>query len=245
VSTYESHGVQLFQDWSPGAEGPYRIWVMPDPTDRYVIGADTAAGLEHGDFSDASVLSVLSGELVAKFHARLDTDLYAEELVKLGLFYNSALLGIEENNHGTAVIQAVRHIGYPNLYRQETFNEQTKRVSTRFGWRTDQRSKPLMIDDLNRAVRNQELHVYDEGTIAELKTYVRDEKGKMHGSPHDDRVISLAIANQMRRIAFMPKFADPRNDEGTFNYWMRMAHPKEAEDSYRLGGTAVRGTVSA
>ena len=68
----ESNRVVFDQDPSPSAEGPVRIWSLPDPNERYVIGADVAEGLEHGDYSDASVLAVGSGELVAKFHARIE-----------------------------------------------------------------------------------------------------------------------------------------------------------------------------
>jgi hypothetical protein len=32
--------------------------------------------------------------------------------------------------------------------------------------------------------------------------------GKMHGSPHDDRVMSLAITNQMLKYVWLPEFTD-------------------------------------
>jgi hypothetical protein len=236
----ESNGVVFDEDMSLGADGPYRLWVMPDREDRYVIGVDVAEGKEWGDYSDASVLSVLSGELVAKYHGRIDPDLFAEELVKLGKFYGNALIGVENNNHGLTVVTGLRHMNYPNMYRQQILDQVSRKQGIRYGWRTDKASKPLMIDELNRAIREHDIQVYDEPTLAELRTYVRDEKGAMHGSPHDDRVISLAIANQMRKVSFLPQYSDPTNDEWTFNWWARQGEPIGSSDPYAIGGHNVR-----
>ena len=174
----QSNGIHVRQAEDPTAEGPLRIWAHPDPTDRYVIGADVAEGMEWGDFSDASVLSVLSGELVAKWHGRIDADLFGEELWKLGRYYGNALIGVENNNHGLTVITALRHMNYPNLYRQVTVDQISKKQGVRFGWRTDKSSKPLMIDELNKALRDSAIKVYDEATLKELRSYVRDERGR-------------------------------------------------------------------
>jgi hypothetical protein len=44
-----------------------------------------------------------------------------------------------------------------------------------------------------------------KSTIAELRTFIREQNGKMHGSPHDDRVMSLAIANQMLEVCLVAR----------------------------------------
>ena len=74
------------------------------------------------------------------------------------------------------------------------------------GWRTTATSKPLAIDELAAAMRNGSIEIYDRLTIAELRTFVRKENGKMNGSPHDDRVISLAIAVQMLKYVFLSEY---------------------------------------
>ena len=55
-------------------------------------------------------------------------------------------------------------------------------------------------------MRTDTIQIYDRQTIAELRTFVRKENGKMNGSPHDDRVISLAIANQMLKYVWLPEY---------------------------------------
>ena len=57
-------------------------------------------------------------------------------------------------------------------------------------------------------------------TIAELRTFTRDDKGKMCGSPFDDRTMSLAIANQMLKHVWLPEFqVDSGPPPGSFDWW--------------------------
>jgi len=64
----------------------------------------------------------------------------------------------------------------------------------------------LAIDELSASIRDSELALFDSHTIAELRTFVRDPNGKMHGSPHDDRVMSLAITYQMLKYVWLPEY---------------------------------------
>lgn len=180
-----------------GDNGPVQIWEFPDPNHRYVIGADVAEGLEHGDYSDASVLDVNNGELVAKWHGHIPPREFGHELATLGRYYNLALIGCESNNHGVSTIDALREVHYPRIFRKRTIGEISKKTTIKWGWSTNRVSKPLMIDALDEALREGSITIWDRHTLAELRTYVRDEKGHLHGSPHDDRVISLAISVQM------------------------------------------------
>ena len=111
-----------------------------------------------------------------------------------------------------------------------------------FGWKTTRTSKPLLIDDLDMALRNDELILRDRHTIAELRTYVRNERGSMSGSPYDDRVMALALANEMRQYAFMPEYAPAADDYWSVDWFARMIKPDDNPD-LRIGSHTVRGTV--
>ena len=115
-------------------------------------------------------------------------------------------------------------------------------MSQEFGWKTTRTSKPLMIDDLSMALRNDEIVLRCQHTLAELRTYVRNERGGMSGSPHDDRVMALALSNQMRQYAFMPEFTPRVDDYWTIDWFARMVKPDENPD-LRIGANTVRGTV--
>lgn len=218
------------------------VWEEPERWSGYVLGVDTAEGLGHGDYSCIQVLDAKEGTQVAVWHGHIAPDELAYEVHNLGIWYGNALCCVESNNHGLTTITQLRQLGYPNMFRRRSLNSQTNRQSQEFGWKTTRTSKPLMIDDLSMALRNEELILKDQHTIAELRTYVRNERGGMSGSPHDDRVMALALANQMRKYAFIPEYVQQVDDMWTFDWWMREAN-KQQPVSDTIGLNTIRGTA--
>lgn len=211
---------QLYMDIDSG--GPFKVWSMPEKGSRYCIGADVAEGLEHGDYSVAYVVEAKTREVVASYRAHVDADLFGSSvLYNLGLFYNHALMGVENNNHGLSTLQTLRRLGYSPLYRQRPVNQRTPgTMGEILGWRTSNVSKPLAIDELNKALRDGELHFWDVEGHVELRSFVRDGDGKMHGSPHDDRVMALAIANQMLKFVWLHEYRPVTTPPpGTFGWF--------------------------
>jgi len=225
--------------------GALRVWDLRDPMDSYVIGADVAEGLEHGDYSSAHVISSLHNKVVAKWHGRIDPDLFGELLARLGSYYNTAFVGVEVNNHGLTTNKALQRVGYPRIYQRKRLDgpRRNRKNVDSIGWLTTRVSKPLMIDELARDLRG-DLMLEDAETIGELLTYVRDEKGQMSGSPFDDQVISLAIANQMRQYARINVVKEQINDYWTINYFSRKLDKDERADGRRprLGSMNVRSS---
>lgn len=204
--------------------GPLMIWEHPLPNERYVIGADVAEGLAHGDYSAAYVLAAKEKRIVAAYHAHVDADLFGGDVLnKLGRIYNNALIGIESNNHGLTTNKALERAKYTPIYHQRPVNRAGKgTASVILGWRTTQTTKPLAIDELNMAVREGELPVQDAACIQEMRSYVREGDGKMHGSPHDDRVMALAIAVQMIKNVWLREYQPVLEPgPGTFGWWDR------------------------
>ena len=220
------------------------VWLEPSPDHVYCMGVDTAEGLEHGDYSCVQVLDVRTGEQCAIWHGHIPPDTFAHEVFMLGLWYRDALCCVESNNHGLTTIVQLRHLGYPNLFRKRTLNQATTKVSQEFGWKTTRTTKPLLIDDLGMALRGGELQLFDRYTLAELRTYVRSSRGSMSGSPHDDRVMALALANEMRQYAFMPEYVPAMDDYWTGDWFRRLAVGDDIDDNaLRIGGSTVRGTL--
>lgn len=223
-------------DWRPNADGHLRVWEFPKVDGVYVMGADVAEGLEWGDYSSAHVIDVATGQVVAVWHGHTPADLFGEELWRLGCWYNSALLGPESNNHGLTTITTLRRLDYPKIYRRRRLNSTKGKIQeTSYGWATNVTSKPKMIDELAKALRDGPddggILLRDSETLAELKRYVRDSNGKMGGSPHDDRVISLAIANQMREFAWLPEYREERDDTWSWDWWRRTRVDAAASDN--------------
>lgn len=218
------------------------VWEPPESRSAYVMGVDTAEGLGHGDYSVIQVLNVSTGNQSAIWHGHIAPDLLAEEVLSLGMWYRNALCCVESNNHGLTTITELRHLGYPNLFRKRQLNNVNNRISQEYGWKTTRTSKPLMIDDLSSALRNNELQINDRNTVGELRTYVRNDRGSMSGSPYDDRVMALALANQMRKYAYEPEYAPEVDDYWTVDWFARLGNVSDASSPYNIGSYTVRGT---
>ena len=211
--------------------GPLSVWQLPQFGSVYAIGADVAEGLARGDYSSAHVIDAKSGVVVAHWHGHVDPDRFGEEvLYALGYFYNGALIGVESNNHGLTTLTALNKAGYLNIYRQRQLNIRHAEATEKLGWRTTTLSKPLAIDELNAFIRDGELDLRCEYTVAELKTFVRDDNGSTHGSPHDDRVMSLAIARQMLKYCWLAEYM-PKTEAlfGTLDYFVGKIRRPETE----------------
>jgi hypothetical protein len=104
-------------------------------------------------------------------------------------------------------------------------------------------SKPLAIDELAAAIRDDAVWVGCKETVAELRTFVREENGKMHGSPHDDRVMSLAIANQMLKYVWLPEYRSTDTEKpNTLRWWESHIIRQKAPENVPIGSYNVRSS---
>ena len=184
-------------------KGQLHLWQLPEPGKRYAIGADTAEGLDADDkhdFDSADVGEKETWTQVAHLHGLWDTHEYGLLLAELGAWYNNALLGVERNNHGHAVLNATIHTArYPNVYYHEEYDEHKEKAQRKPGWPTTPKTKYFALDGLATAIDNREIHLRSRLTVQELLTFVKQAGGKAggEGKSHDDAVTSLAILRQM------------------------------------------------
>src|SRR5690606_15391994 len=141
---------------------------------------------------------------------------------------------------GLTTITRLRQTEYPNVYRHKTVDQVTKRLTLESGWPTTTVTKPLKIDEPARAMREGELTVYDKHASGARKTYIRAERAKMHGSPHDDRVMALAVANQMMKYALSShEIEAPRMVQWSAEWWAsrtaQVTQAEAAKDKVEIG----------
>lgn len=172
---------------------------------RYVIGADVAEGLETGDYSCAQVLDHRTCEQVAIWHGHISPEEFAVVLYNMGAFFNNAFIGVERNMHGYGVLNILREKKYPRIYCDYDVASQVLKANVvgdkRYGWHTNEKTKPVMIQDLAAFLNSNHIKLNDFNTIEELTTFVYNKDGKTEamGGCYDDRVMALAIAVQMFR----------------------------------------------
>lgn len=183
----------------PDNRGYISIWRMPEPEKFYVIGADVAEGLAHGDYSCGIVGDSEEFDIVAMWHGHIDPDLFGMELIKLGKFYNEAYIGVENNNHGLTTLTIMKREEYWNLYFSKSFDKISDKITQKLGWTTSIRTKPLMIDKLAEFVREMFLGIYSDLIISEMFTYVIGDDGKTNAQSgcYDDTVMATAIMLQL------------------------------------------------
>ena len=173
-------------------------WKEPATNVRYVIGADVGEGFKEGDASAATVMDWQTGEVVAAVRDFIKTDDFAQVLYFLGLEYNKALLGVERNGVGLAVINTLKALGYPDMYYADWDGDRD-----RPGFRTTSRNRPVMLADLEEAVRNRQIVNHYGRLRDEMRVFIRNELGRPEAAPghHDDLVMALGITWQMRNWA--------------------------------------------
>lgn len=214
-----------------------KIWKYPVNDEKYVLGVDVAQGFEHGDFSSVHVISCRSPAVVATFHARVEPDILGRDILpKIGRFYNQALIGVESNQHGLTTLKYLQASKYFPIYYERSPKYKNSKPTDVLGFRTSQVSKPLIIDELSATIR-EGFDMPDKDTLAELKTFTYNNKGKMSGSPYDDRTMSLAIGNYMRKFVFFAEFTPSDNPpRGSIGDWERRAYGESFNDIIKNEG---------
>lgn len=178
----------------PTLSGELVIYRKPEPDKQYVLAADTAKGKEDGDYDAAYVIEARTGEMCAALHGKWDTDLYGKKLNTLGLYYNTALLAVENNNTGESVLNTLFNTcHYPLLFMHKKGT---------MGWNTNQATRPVMMSDFKEAIRDQLFEIYCPALYGECMTLI-DKNGKAEADSgcNDDRVMAYSIALQVRQIA--------------------------------------------
>jgi hypothetical protein len=228
------------KDWTMFEDGDLHVWVEPEEGEMYAVGADTAQGLEHGDFTVCTVLRVSDGAIVAIFRARVDPDVLGEFILPgIGFYYNYALIAPEVNNHGLTTLKGLQRAGYGRLYRRRAMAKRVDSPTETMGWYTTRSSKPLLVDELAAWLR--EHNVPYGPLLAELKTFTRDKNGNMSGSPHDDCVMSLGVAVQALKYCYAnPHIPDDVVVPGSIDWWDRKLSAANGSENRRLSPSMSR-----
>jgi hypothetical protein len=204
--------VEFYED----PRGAMRLWEVPDRDARYLIFADVAGSVSFeeyerresrigsgagSDYSVAQVLRLDTGEQVAEIRYRSDVDEFADDLARLGRLFNDAIIAIERNGPGTAVLTQLKNaMGYPRIWRPKNPIGVYERYEQTLGWNTTSATRPLMLAALQAAIRDEPHRIKSDALKDEIKTFVYRERGGREPRPeadegcHDDLVMAMAGA---------------------------------------------------
>jgi hypothetical protein len=203
-----------------GSQGVLRIWKDPTPGEQYLVAIDPSEGVG-GDPGVAGVFSRRTGEHVATLSGqfstweiarlcrgpdKLDKDMKPEKDYGppgLAAVYNNALVAVERNNHGHAVLQA-----FERAFTQTRVYEAR---DGKPGWLNSPTSRSSALQALHEAHRTKAWSTPDAESLQEIRDFVVTEKGKAQAESgsHDDHVLMHAIAlDVLTHVRWKPPSGD-------------------------------------
>lgn len=195
---YDYDGLKITSPrWEDDPRGEITIYNEPEAGKPYVIGGDTAG--TGSDYFIGQVLDNTNGKQVAVLRHQTDETFYTRQMYCLGMYYNTALIGIE-TNYSTYPVMELQRLNYPRQYVRQSLDSYTGKMQQSFGFVTSPHTRPTIIDNLKAVVRADISLIQDFDTLGEMLVFVYDERHRpeaMQGK-HDDLVMALAIAHEIR-----------------------------------------------
>lgn len=89
---------------------------------------------------------------------------------------------------------------YPKQYVRESVDKITKDYADKYGFNTNSATRPVIVANLVTIMRESPELVNDLDTLREMLVFVKNDKGRPEAAEgeHDDLVMGLAIAHQIR-----------------------------------------------
>lgn len=187
----------------------WHIYQLPVAGRQYALGIDTMEG-KISDIKDPKskldhdgmvMIDRENGDICAVWEGQSPPDVLINQSYWAGKIYNNAFIGVEMPM-GFSVLRGLHNKGYRNLYNRETHDETLISEPTdTLGWRTTLITREWMVKDLITAIREQAIKIYHQGIVDQMKTFIKDKKGKSIHMPGklDDLLFGLMIAIQIHQ----------------------------------------------
>lgn len=196
--------------------GPLTIYRAPKSSDtrndRYFIAGDPSETIT-GDPACIQVINRQTLEQVAVFHDRLNPIHFAHEMMRVGKYYNEAMLCPEVEGGGQATMATIIAANYPNIWMDKRPDRIRVGSFSLAGWSTNYQRKRWAIGVLQRQIIDKSIVLHDTLTYNQLRNFVEHDDGYWGNNDHrthDDAVMALAIA-VTASDAEGPFVADRRN----------------------------------
>lgn len=216
ISAQSQKGKEAFEKISfmANSKGYFYIYSKPDNSvkisDRYVVSVDIGGRTDGADYSVIKVFDrywMIYGEgpeVVAIWRGHIDQDLLAWKAAQIASWYNNALLVVESNSldkdaetEGTHFLTVLDEIAkyYSNIYARTDPEKVRQGLPIKYGFQTTISTKPMVIDILNAALRDDAYVERDIRACDEMDTYEIKPNGTMGAVDgcHDDIVMATAI----------------------------------------------------
>jgi len=181
------------------------FWIFKknEPHKAYVLAADPARG-DSTDYSTLQVLDASIWEQVAEYKGQMPTDDFGKLIVQVARMYNNCGVVVENTGGlGVAVMNEMNNQKYTNIYYtvrgttncipyRDTVLYQDRVVQ---GFSTTLKSRPLIMNKLEQAIRNDLVKFYSPRLLEEFRTFKWiNQKPQAERGYNDDLVLAMAMA---------------------------------------------------
>ena len=202
-------------------QGMLWIWSKPElsndeekVTDRYLTVVDVGGRSAKADWSVVVVFdrfNMMDGGkpcVVAQWYGHIDIDLLAWKAAQVAAYYDHSLLVIESNTLETHdrdrnvdgdqshyILNQIKDV-YPNLYARSQSEEDIRQgVPRKYGFHTNVATKPMVISNLIKVVREGMYTERDDRCLNEMLVYEKKSNGAFGAvqGEHDDLLMTRAI----------------------------------------------------
>lgn len=207
----------------PGKGGAMQVWEWPSRFYDYVVGADCAECLDTRSDQDYAVVRSSGNRIVAVLRGWWDPGQYARRLAALSWLYRRALLVVEKNAVGTAVVGTLRGklggpVLYDRLYRATRVDHATGQKGVVYGWHTTPSSKHVAVEAEQSLLRTGAEHNPCREILEQASVFTHKENGKMEAEAgsRDDGVIAwiltAAVVDRLARPGTVDEVREWRMD---------------------------------
>ncbi len=184
------------------------IWEKRKDEKSYFISADVARG-DGKDYSTAIVFCTETMTAVAEYKGKCTPDIFSRVLYDLGVEYGNALLVVENNTVGFAVLEKLRESEYPNLYysiksTHEFVEEyQAENMNNAVaGFSMTSKTRPLIVAKMEEFIRNGLITLYSARMLSEMRTFIwNNGRPEAMRSYNDDLIMACAVGCWIRDTA--------------------------------------------
>lgn len=164
-----------------------------NPKHHYQCGVDPSEGVGR-DRATFSMTDCYTGNQVAFWKGQIPPDLLVDKVVPACKYFNEARVVPEINSIGLAFLSRLKD-KYDNIYERKVYDRDTDSQTKVLGWKTTTSTKPLLVDNYLKHLREGTRKIRSKDVVAEMPTFVYTDETRKQGMGaqsgfHDDAIIA-------------------------------------------------------
>jgi len=182
------------------------VFRQPVPGRTYIMGVDSATGKAF-DRCGFHICDVESMEQMAEYNSRIEPNGFAHEADRIGRQYNNALMVVESNAVGLAVLEHLKMLAYPNLFYTRKGAKAGDRLGDPgnasegsmdpayvHGISTQGTNRSFMLNKLEELLRTRAMIVHSIRFRTEMETFIwNNGRPEAKGGKRDDLIMAMAF----------------------------------------------------